>query len=299
MSEEAKCDCQRCGGHIAFPGEAAGQTVECPHCQCETILSAPCAETNQIVNCPCQHCSGAIEFDASELVEENSVVPCPHCGLETKLFVPQTSGSPQEKPAKSSTMPPAPLKSDANPHIYLQIKHERRGPYAKSQVLTMWNNGLITSDTLYWCEGMSDWAAVSAFVTEVAVPTQNPPTPPKISPTRTHYDAKTDTFTSTMTQMVKLAMRAIQDLGWKLDSANETLGIVNFETQMSWGSYSGVSCTLTVEEIFDNTFRVNGTGKQNTRGAQLIAFDIFGEAEGKAMKAINRMKELASYERAN
>jgi DNA-directed RNA polymerase subunit M/transcription elongation factor TFIIS len=39
MSEESKCDCQHCGGHIAFQSEAAGQKVECPHCKNETLLS--------------------------------------------------------------------------------------------------------------------------------------------------------------------------------------------------------------------------------------------------------------------
>lgn len=93
MSNESKCDCKHCGGHIAFPSEAAGQTVECPHCRIETLLFLPPAETSQIVNCPCQYCSGAIEFDSSELVEENSLVQCPHCGLETKLFIPWTANS--------------------------------------------------------------------------------------------------------------------------------------------------------------------------------------------------------------
>ena len=41
MSEEAKCDCQHCGGHIAFPSEAAGQTVICPHCGKETAMDNP------------------------------------------------------------------------------------------------------------------------------------------------------------------------------------------------------------------------------------------------------------------
>ena len=41
------------------------------------------------VTCRCQHCDGHIEFNANELVEENSVVPCPHCGLETILFLPK------------------------------------------------------------------------------------------------------------------------------------------------------------------------------------------------------------------
>jgi hypothetical protein len=86
MSDEAKCSCQHCDEHIAFPLELSGQTIECPHCKLETLLFARPAETDQIVNCPCQHCSGLIEFEASKLVEENSLVQCPHCGHETKLF---------------------------------------------------------------------------------------------------------------------------------------------------------------------------------------------------------------------
>jgi len=42
------------------------------------------------VTCPCQHCSGNVEFDASQLdTAENTTVPCPHCGLETIIFVPE------------------------------------------------------------------------------------------------------------------------------------------------------------------------------------------------------------------
>jgi ribosomal protein L7/L12 len=95
MSEESKCDCQHCGGHIAFPSEAAGQTVECPHCKCETLLSPTTEQTSQIVQCPCQHCHGEIEFDARELAEENSVVPCPHCGQETQLFITESKSGDQ------------------------------------------------------------------------------------------------------------------------------------------------------------------------------------------------------------
>jgi len=41
MSDESKCDCQHCGEHIAFPSEAAGQDVTCPHCGGETTLVLP------------------------------------------------------------------------------------------------------------------------------------------------------------------------------------------------------------------------------------------------------------------
>lgn len=39
----AKCGCENCGGRIEFPVEAAGQKVDCPHCQFPTVLTAPAA----------------------------------------------------------------------------------------------------------------------------------------------------------------------------------------------------------------------------------------------------------------
>jgi hypothetical protein len=41
MSNEAKCNCQHCSGHISFPVEMVGQTLSCPHCQLETPLFLP------------------------------------------------------------------------------------------------------------------------------------------------------------------------------------------------------------------------------------------------------------------
>jgi ABC-type sugar transport system permease subunit len=41
MSDELKCTCQYCNGHIAFPPEMLGQSINCPHCQLETLLFMP------------------------------------------------------------------------------------------------------------------------------------------------------------------------------------------------------------------------------------------------------------------
>jgi len=45
----AKCACQNCGRHIEFPMDAAGLTVDCPHCQKPTQLSfeAPPADSSR------------------------------------------------------------------------------------------------------------------------------------------------------------------------------------------------------------------------------------------------------------
>lgn len=111
---------------------------------------------------------------------------------------------------------------------------------------------------------------------------------------RVTYDVQSDTFVGSMTTVVKLAMRALQRLDWKIDDANEKLGLVTFQTGMSWGSWSGISGSLNIEETDVGHFKVSGTGKQNLRGGQLIALNIAGEAQGKASKAIEMMKQLAN-----
>lgn len=113
---------------------------------------------------------------------------------------------------------------------------------------------------------------------------------------RVSYDPNSDTFTGTMTMVVKLAMRAIQRLGWKIDNVNENLGLVTFQTGISWGSWSGISCSLNIEELEAGRFKITGSGKQNVRGGQLVAFNIGGEAQSKARKAMKVLKQLASQD---
>lgn len=117
---------------------------------------------------------------------------------------------------------------------------------------------------------------------------------PALKPSTVVYNQETDTFTGTMFLVVKLGMRSIQELGWKLDQVNETLGLVTFQTGISWGSWSGISCSINIEEVSTNSFSVTGSGKQNVRGTQILALNLFGEAESKARIAIDRMKSLAS-----
>lgn len=114
------------------------------------------------------------------------------------------------------------------------------------------------------------------------------------TPTAVRYNRDTDTFTGTMSLMVKLAMQAVQELRWKLDQVNEMVGLVTFETGMSWGSWSGILCSLNIEEVSPNMFRVIGTGKQNVRGGQMAAFNLFGEAQKRVRKAIDMMQQLAT-----
>ena len=45
--------------------------------------------------------------------------------------------------------------------IYVYMQGQRRGPYEKTQLEEMWNRGQLPKDTLYWHDGMSQWAVIA------------------------------------------------------------------------------------------------------------------------------------------
>jgi hypothetical protein len=59
--------------------------------------------------------------------------------------------------------------------IYLWKNGEQWGPYAISQVQGMWNSGTITTDMLYWCEGMSQGRPVAEIMSDIKNPMPEPP----------------------------------------------------------------------------------------------------------------------------
>lgn len=96
-------------------------------------------------------------------------------------------------------------------------------------------------------------------------------------------------FRATRKQLIEHAVKAIQFLNWTVDSADEGAGLVSFTTGMTWGSWSGVSGSIHLEEKERYTFAVSGTAKQNTRGGQVIALNIGGEANRKVKRVIDTM----------
>ena len=45
--------------------------------------------------------------------------------------------------------------------IYVYMQRQRSGPYKKAQLEEMWKAGQIPGDTLYWHDGMAQWALIS------------------------------------------------------------------------------------------------------------------------------------------
>lgn len=124
-------------------------------------------------------------------------------------------------------------------------------------------------------------------------PVSTAETQPRINASRVHFDKTTGLFSGTVASVTSLALRAVQQIGWKIDNVNEQIGLVTFQTGISWGSWSGVSCSLVIEEQAPGLFRVTGKGKQNVSGLQLVAIDFGGEANKRAQRAIDMMEKLA------
>lgn len=55
--------------------------------------------------------------------------------------------------------------------FYLWLNDQQAGPYTIAQLRAMWISGSITSRTLYWQEGFSEWLELGDFLDE---PTSTP-----------------------------------------------------------------------------------------------------------------------------
>lgn len=100
---DSKCTCQVCGEHLAFPEEAAGQSVNCPHCQCDTILSIqpeqpavivdyndkslPVADRIASYKAHLEATKGQREADIAEIKRHTQPLntKCPHCGSDSTM----------------------------------------------------------------------------------------------------------------------------------------------------------------------------------------------------------------------
>lgn len=102
-----------------------------------------------------------------------------------------------------------------------------------------------------------------------------------------------DCFVGTRAQVVRLAVKAVQGCNYKVDSADEASGLVAFTTGMTMGSWSGVSGSVYFEEVGPHRYQASGNAKQNVKGGQVIALDLFGEAKGKVRKILFEMRRLA------
>ena len=80
-------------------------------------------------------------------------------------------------------------------------------------------------------------------------PVQSSGIPLPSLPTKISFDKATGQFSGTKALLARLAVKAIVDIGWRVDASDEGTGLVSFTTGMTWGSFSGVSGSIVVEEV--------------------------------------------------
>ena len=74
---------------------------------------------------------------------------------------------------------------------FVMLGGERKGPYTLGQMQAMWNAGTLTSETLFWQEGLSSWEPVSAIQSDLEAAPQPAPIvasgqPPQPTPPAQH-----------------------------------------------------------------------------------------------------------------
>lgn len=62
---------------------------------------------------------------------------------------------------------------------YLWFNETQSGPYTIQQVRSLWASGQITSETLYWMEGKTEWEPLGSILSEI----ESQPIPPVIAHT--------------------------------------------------------------------------------------------------------------------
>ena len=175
-------------------------------------------------------------------------------------------------------------------------------PHTVQQVVDRHRADTLPVAALYWSPGMDGWTPIARLVqpppppgTSVTSASSSPlSAPPAVLPLG--YDVGTYEFTGALPELIRIGVRAVQSRGWTAAEADDSVGLLTFETKMSWGSWSGITATLSFTETTPYRWRVSGTGKQNVRGHQLGALDL-GEPDQTVRQAIETMAELASQAR--
>lgn len=80
---------------------------------------------------------------------------CPSCGYDFEKTKPQ-----QYQPPKQTVSNFPPATTPTYDSFHLMMNGQKSGPYALTQLRSMWNSGAITANSQYWCEGMATWQPI-------------------------------------------------------------------------------------------------------------------------------------------
>jgi hypothetical protein len=93
---------------------------------------------------------------------------------------------------------------------YFWINGQQSGPFALSQIREMWKTGTITTDTLYWSDGMAGWKPIQELF-ESTQDLEDPavPTAPSLPTAPVRDSVGKNTFLLKRIAVVILALIAI------------------------------------------------------------------------------------------
>ncbi|MGB7656238.1 MAG: zinc-ribbon domain-containing protein [Novosphingobium sp.] len=111
-----------------------------------------------------------------------------------------------------------------------------------------------------------------------------------IAPNKVTYN--NGEFDGTSALIMEVAKSAVSQCNYRIDSADAVAGTLTFTTGVTMGSWSGVSGTIAWQETAPYRFKVTGHGKQNVKGGQVLAINLFDEANAKSRNVIEQMMRL-------
>lgn len=77
-------------------------------------------------------------------------------------------------------------------HFWVSKNGNTTGPYAESQILSMWHNGTLTVDALCWSEGYTSWASITSVIEQLMKPQSALPESSDHDPAPTEYEGASD-----------------------------------------------------------------------------------------------------------
>lgn len=197
--------------------------------------------------------------------------------------------------------------------IYISRSGSQEGPFKIGAVNSMIADKSLKTYDYAWYEGLTDWIMVKD-VPAVKLPQLNPPAAVKSIPSKQTistnskdikpnenssskskvvYLREKKAFSGPLTDVIKLALRALIDCKFTVDNVNDSVGIISFQTGMQWTASAGCSCSITFVEIEDGVFKAQGSGKPNQAGFSPFKWDV-GTGTAQANQAIGQMIILST-----
>jgi hypothetical protein len=107
--------CQHCGGHIEFPAEGAGQTIACPHCQWNTVLTPSSSPTIEVGGGPASRKRIFIAFEIAAVIVAAAGVGAYFYLAKNPSVSPQVAGTNSSAPSNVVASTPNPVQKPAPP----------------------------------------------------------------------------------------------------------------------------------------------------------------------------------------